>query len=485
LRSAIRLFFLVVLILVFAESRRALALFVEEQRLDGVGGHSIAINGNRVVIGDPAADSAKGAVYVYSYNQSTLRWEEEQILVASNGEAGDQFGVSLALADDRIVVGAPGSFASSTYKGAVYVFRFTPLTGWEEEQKLTQPDSTAARLFGFSTAMSGDRIAVGSPLAPKGAVHVYHYSPLAMSWVEHQKLVASDRILNGTHLGISVAMEGNRIVAGDWRAKHNDVNSGSAYVFRYDDSQNIWSEEAKLAPADGVDFGLFGIAVGISHERIVVGTQFAELGSADYVFHYVPDTQAWVLEKKLIAPSGGADETSHYALAIDGDRIVRGEPSGDTSRGGLAHVFRFNSESVDWEHEQELRVIDDNRFGWSVDVAGDLIAIGSPGSTYIFRFTPDSDGDGVPDDQDQCLNSDIKTTIIIGTCDSGVANAVLTEPTGCTITDEVLKLAEGANSNGQFVSRVDKFLGELQKAGILEPNEKNAIKDCAVQSSLP
>lgn len=48
-----------------------------------------------------------------------------------------------------------------------------------------------------------------------------------------------------------------------------------------------------------------------------------------------------------------------------------------------------------------------------------------------------------------------------------------------------MKLASTANSHGQFLSQVDKFLLDLQKAGLLEPNEKNAIKDCAAQSSLP
>ena len=98
---------------------------------------------------------------------------------------------------------------------------------------------------------------------------------------------------------------------------------------------------------------------------------------------------------------------------------------------------------------------------------------------------PDDDNDGVVDELDQCPGSDMRLTVIIESCDSGVTNEVLTEPAGCTITDEILKLTDDANSHGQFVSQVDKFLLELQKAELLESNEKNAIKDCASQSSLP
>jgi hypothetical protein len=186
-------------------------------------------------------------------------------------------------------------------------------------------------------------------------------------------------------------------------------------------------------------------------------------------------------------------------------------------------LFRFDPVKVTWVQEQILtdpNASEGAGFGRSVDNGGELIVAGEPGSgaAYAFRFTPDSDGDGVLDDQDQCpntpsgaavdtngcaasqldtdgdgvtddrdqcANSDIRPTIIIGTCDSGVENVLFTEPAGCTVTDEIINLAVDAKSHGQFVSQVDKFLQDLQSAGILEPTEKNAIKDCAVQSNLP
>jgi len=124
------------------------------------------------------------------------------------------------------------------------------------------------------------------------------------------------------------------------------------------------------------------------------------------------------------------------------------------------------------------------------DVFGDFEGVEDTLNTVAFDLpTPefdDGDGDGVADELDQCLATPLlPTTVKIGSCDSGLPDQLLGEPTGCSITDEILKLAEGAKSHGQFVSRVDKFLLQLQKAGILMPQQKDEIKQCVAHSDLP
>ena len=491
LKSAFRCFPLVLIIALFTDSSRALALFIEEQTLPAAA-WSVAINETRLIIGAPAEDSEKGAVYVYRYNNDTRTWQQEQKLIAADGEIGDQFGFSVAMFDNRIIVGAPLDQDNGTASGSAYVFRFQPeLMTWLQEQKIIASDGAPFDFFGYSTAIGTNRAFIGSPLdddkgSRSGAVYVYKVDPQTRIWTLEDKLLASDGKEEG-HLGISVAIEGDRIVAGAYLDRHNDVQSGSAYLFRYDIGLADWIEEEKLTPPDGHDFGLFGISVGVSHERIVVGTQ--QVGpdgkSAAYVFRYNDGTMAWGQEQKLTASHSRHGDTFGYAVAIHGDTIVAGDPFTSTD---TAYVFQFDDETMSWTQKQQLTASggsSGNRFGLSVALAGDLIAVASNVAAYIFRFAPDSDGDGVPDEQDQCPLSDTRPTVIVGTCDSGVGNILLPEPTGCTISDEILKLADNANSHGQFVSQVDKFLLELQKAGILEAKEKSRIKDCAAQSTLP
>jgi hypothetical protein len=533
LRSTNRVFALALFVLLLAENSRALAVFVEEQKLVGVQGWSVAVSGNRLVAGAPAEDEERGAAYVYRYENDM--WIREQRLTAPAPQQGDAFGISVAInpAGNLIVVSAP---RTNNNRGSAYVFRLgmdaeSPF--WSEGQEIIPSGGQSADFFGSSTAISDDRIVVGSPLhdhmmvSRSGAVYVYREQdilPGQTIWVEEQKLIAPDRAEEDS-LGWSVAIDDNLIVAGATQTgfcSNCGGRTGAAYVFNR--SSGIWQFEAKLTPSDGIGGDLFGESVSISGERIAVAT--ASTGSV-YVFR-PDDIMQWVSEQK-VGPFYEIQDVfpfpPRYSVAIAGDKLAVGASRSNTDLRGAAHLFEFNPAiGGTWVSKQTLTGGDDVRiccgFGRSLAISGERIVVGEPASqtVYIFGITPDSDADGVPDnqdqcpdtpsgaavdangcapsqldadsdgvtnDQDQCPKSDTRPTIIIGTCDSGVANAVLTEPRGCTITDEILKLASGANSHGQFVSRVDHFLGELQRAGILEPNEKNAVKDCASQSSLP
>jgi FG-GAP repeat len=486
----IRLFFLFLFVFAIADRNTAIAGFVLEQKLTAVGGNAVAIAGEQIVVGAPTEDGAKGAVRVYKYDSSTMTWIEKT-LVASDGAAGDQFGFCVAIADDRIVVGAPFDNEGS---GSAYVFRFDLGTmSWSQEQKITASDAAPNDFFGFSIAIAGDHIVIGSPLdddkaSRSGAVYVYRLDSGTAIWVQEQKLVTSDGTEEDS-LGWSVAIGGERIVAGATQTNNcgcNPNRPGSVYVFGFDSGSGNWGFEAKLIPPDGIEGDLFGNSVSISGDRMIVGTLF---GGYAYVFRRNNETLQWATEQKL-EPMGGTSLIEFgSAVAIAGDRIAVGAPRSNTDRGAV-YVFGFDPETTQWVQAQILTGSDASlrpRFGQSVATASERIVAGEPGSgaANIFRFNPDSDGDGMPDEQDQCPQSDTRPTVIIDGLDSGVANALLTEPAGCTITDEILNLAAEAHSHGQFVSQVDRFLLELQKAGILEPNEKQAIKDAAAQSTLP
>jgi hypothetical protein len=94
-----------------------------------------------------------------------------------------------------------------------------------------------------------------------------------------------------------------------------------------------------------------------------------------------------------------------------------------------------------------------------------------------------SDGDGVPDGEDECIGSSPSPTVVIGGCDSGVPNTVF--PNGCKISDRIAQLAVGAKNHGQFVSRVAQFLNELVRQGVITDAQKDAIQSCAGQAAIP
>ena len=95
----------------------------------------------------------------------------------------------------------------------------------------------------------------------------------------------------------------------------------------------------------------------------------------------------------------------------------------------------------------------------------------------------DTDGDGIGDDDDACVNSDLNATVVIDSCDSGVDNTLGSD--GCTISDLVAMCVDGANNHGQYVRCVSHLTNDLKKAGEISGSDKGAITSCAGQADLP
>jgi hypothetical protein len=98
---------------------------------------------------------------------------------------------------------------------------------------------------------------------------------------------------------------------------------------------------------------------------------------------------------------------------------------------------------------------------------------------YRFSQSQDADGDGVSDAQDNCPDSIVTPTVVIGGCDSGVPNTIF--PNGCTIADRIQQCGVGAQNHGQFVSCVAHFTNELRQAGVITGQQRGAVRSCAAQ----
>ncbi|MBT5927924.1 MAG: hypothetical protein HOH33_15025, partial [Verrucomicrobia bacterium] len=98
---------------------------------------------------------------------------------------------------------------------------------------------------------------------------------------------------------------------------------------------------------------------------------------------------------------------------------------------------------------------------------------------------PDVDGDGVPNESDDCEQSDLSEYIVIDGCMTGVVNVVT--GTGCTLadilTDLIAQCAQGAKNHGQFVKCMAHELNDLKKSGVISVEEKELLQACVGASS--
>ena len=178
-------------------------------------GHSVAISGNTAVIGAPNREvtgTDRGAAYVFFRNATS--WVQQQILTASDASDNDQFGYSVDISDDTIIVGAPfNDVGANTEQGSAYIFTRTGST-WSQQQQIDANDGEADERFGLSVAVDGDVAYVGGNNVV-GALRgdVYKFVRVGSTWEQTQQL--STVVTTETSMGTtSIATANGFIVAG-------------------------------------------------------------------------------------------------------------------------------------------------------------------------------------------------------------------------------------------------------------------------------
>ena len=187
-------------------------------------GWAVAVSDTRIVVGAPIEDIAVGSAYIFDINGNQLAK-----IQASDGEQGDQFGRAVAVSNTRIVVGAPFEGTTAGTAGSAYIF---DING-NQLAKIQASDAEANDYFGWSVAASDTRIVVGAYTedtngSSAGAVYIFDIDGNQLA-----KIQASDA-QQDDYFGFSVAVSDTRIVVGARAEDTNAFNAGSAYIFQND-----------------------------------------------------------------------------------------------------------------------------------------------------------------------------------------------------------------------------------------------------------
>jgi hypothetical protein len=350
-------------------------------------GNAVAISGNTMVVGAPQEAGsaagvngpddnllfAAGAAYVYVFDGTN--WAQQAYLKASNPDASDYFGWSVAISGDTIVVGAYGESSNATgvngneandslpFAGAAYVFVRSGTT-WTQQAYL-KASNTGQDSFGWSVGISGDTIVVGANLEASNATGV-----------------------NGN--------QSNNTVPG----------AGAAYVFVRNGS--TWTQQAYLKASNPGSSDHFGQSVAIDADTIIVGAE-GERSDADGINGNQADdslssvgaayifTRAgtnWSQQAYVKASNSGANDTFGWSVAISGDTAIVGAYSeasaatgingnqADNSAPGAGAAYVFTRTGVNWSQQAYLKASNNeggDSFGWSVSIWGDYAVVGATG----------------------------------------------------------------------------------------------------------
>jgi hypothetical protein len=211
-----------------------------------------------------------GQAYVYALQGNV--WTEQAKLAPKDVKGGDNFGVSVAIHEDTIVCGSEGDSVKGASAGVAYVF--TRSKGlWASEAKLLASDGATKDEFGFSLDVFGDTIVVGAYRhahvsgadTKDGAAYIF--TRVAAKWTEVAKLIPKDARA-GIEFGRDVSLADGVAAIG----AHYD---GSVYVFgRSSDGAWSSSDQVKVRTThftEGQSGDFFGFAVDVEGDDLLVG----------------------------------------------------------------------------------------------------------------------------------------------------------------------------------------------------------------------
>jgi len=138
-------------------------LMASDKQAEDFFGFSVSISGDYAIVGaflEDAGGTDAGAAYIYKRNGTT--WSQQAKLLASDAQASDNFGFSVSISGNTAVVGAYKEDAGGSNAGAAYIFERSGTT-WTEVKKITASDAQADDDFGTSVAIDGTNVIIGSP----------------------------------------------------------------------------------------------------------------------------------------------------------------------------------------------------------------------------------------------------------------------------------------------------------------------------------
>jgi hypothetical protein len=433
-------------------------------------GQVVAVSGDTMVIGAPyEASNAtgvngnqtnnlapySGAAYVFVRTGGV--WLQQAYLKASNTGENDNFGYSVAISGDIIVVGAPSESSAATgvngnqndnsapYSGAAYVFVRNG-TNWSQQAYVKASNTGEGDGFGLSVAISGDTIVVGAPSESSAATGVngdqnndstpgagaaYTFVRSGGVWAQQAYLKASNPDEND-YFGERVAISGDTVVVGAVQessaatgvngdqGNNSALGAGAAYVFVR--SGLTWSQQAYLKASNPDEYDFFGISVAVSGNTVVVGA-YGESSSAVGVngdqddnsafgagaaYVFVRNGMTWSQQAYLKASNTGEGDNFGDSVAISGNTVVVGadyedsnatgangnEGDGSAYDSGAAYVFVRSG--ANWSQAAYLKASNTESydfFGYPASVSGSTVVVGAYGEDSNASGVNGNEGD--------------------------------------------------------------------------------------------
>ena len=366
-------------------------------------GLSLAILESMIVLGCPNDSEvvrSGGSVVVFEQNRNGEFVQTARLFPDDSGEF-DFFGFGVATDGDTIVVGAFGTTILSFGEGSAYVFERNSRGRFVQTQQLMNSDLSNGDQFGRSVAVLGSTIVVGASFGDGdvidgGAVYIFERDSRG-EFQEVALLQASDATPR-MNFGTTISMQEGRFVVGAFSAITDDVTTGAAYVFDFDETTETWGEVARLVPEGAAEEDQFATIVALDGDLIAVAAPGDDDAGPDFgaVFLFEEERNGRFAERQKITTtdSCSANCFGSGGLALAGNTLVVGSIdliASDGNDNGVTFVFESNGSA--FEEIVRLTTAEGGLSGLALGISDGVLAVGSPsGEIQGLAFVVETEG---------------------------------------------------------------------------------------------
>jgi hypothetical protein len=322
-------------------------LFPDDGGVEEFFGYSLSTSDNWIITGahhDSDFGASSGAAYILNKNE-TNNWEFYQKLLPFDASEADEFGKCVDIYQDFAISCSYLDDDNGINSGSVYIYKFSG-EKWEYFDKIQASDPESYSQFGLSLDIYKNQIIVGAPFKNECGENcgtAYIFEKKNDKWIEVAKLIPSD-LEEKDEFGIIVKIKENTAIVSSTKDDDNGINSGSVYVFTKEN--NKWCFSQKITPFDGDTRDAFGVDLDFNDSILVIGSYFDDDNGINsgsiYIFKKL--NNKWNFTKKIIPSDGDESDAFGASISLEKDKLLVGAYSDDDNGffSGAAYLFSMN-----------------------------------------------------------------------------------------------------------------------------------------------
>lgn len=331
---------------------------------------TVVIDGDHIFVGQSSSTLNNGSIYIYDLSQNGDLLKEE-IFPNISGTVEYDFGHSISVDSDFMVVGAPSKAGSGI--GRAFIYQKTDKNNWAIVKEIIPNAEDWTTDFGSSVAIDGNNILIGDRFAQSenGMVYAMRYNRNTNQWSKISSISSSNIVSHGM-FGHSLDINGNRAIIGS-----KDGNIAIDYLF--DETSLNWVENHTFSPLKLQRDGRFGYSVSLLEDKVFIG--YPGYNQKGEVHVYSLDENTWKNDQIIKVDS--TPEKSYFGASIDakGSSLAIGNFNGEN-----VNIFKFENGAYINSQIIAPQNLPDSKFGRTLFLSDNRLVVGATYGQLAYVF---------------------------------------------------------------------------------------------------